>query len=195
VPVIVDGATVVRDSTDIVAWADAKQPHTLVPADPDTRAAALALEDTFDRDLGPATRRWAYFHLMPMRGADRYVVNRCPTWEVRTLKLVRPVAMALLRRRMKIDVAGVERSRVKIEAVFARVAELLADGRRYLAGDRFSVADLTFASLAAPVLLPTQYPVELPPVELFNRDARDQIEAWRKTPAGAYALRVYAEDR
>src|SRR6266446_5438595 len=53
VPVVVAGATVLRDSTEIVAWADAQRPASLLPADPDARRDALALEDDFDRQLGP----------------------------------------------------------------------------------------------------------------------------------------------
>ena len=38
-------------------------------------------------------------------------------------------------------------------AVFDSVGERLADGRPYLMGDRFTAADLTFASLSAPARL------------------------------------------
>src|SRR5262245_10770617 len=46
VPVLVDGETVVKDSTDIIAWADAKRPGSLIPV-----AGAeelLALEEDLD---------------------------------------------------------------------------------------------------------------------------------------------------
>ena len=39
------------------------------------------------------------------------------------------------------------------------MAEMLADGRPFLLGDRFTAADLTFAALAAPVVLPPRYGV------------------------------------
>ena len=69
VPVLVDDKTVVRDSTDIVAWADAKRPGSLIPV-----AGAkelLAIEDDVDTHFGPATRRWAYYHLLPNHDADQ----------------------------------------------------------------------------------------------------------------------------
>jgi glutathione S-transferase len=194
VPVLVDGAEILTDSTDIVAWADARRRGMLLPTD-GSRDEALALEDDFDRQLGPAARRWAYFHLLPRRELLPKMLGPVPLWQARAFRVLRPLAAALLRRGLRIDEAGVERSRVKIEETFARVAALLADGRRYLAGGRFTVADLTFASLAAPILLPAEYPVPLPMPEELGEAPRAQILAWRRAPAGEFALRLYREDR
>lgn len=193
VPVLVDGKTVVRDSTDIIAWADARRPGSLIPVGGHTDV--LAIEDDLDNHLGPATRRWAYFHLLPNHDADRYITEGVPGWERSLLKLSRPLAVSYLKRGLKIDDAGVERSRKKIEATFDRIEQILADGRRYLAGDRFTVADLTFAALAAPVLLPANHPVQRFDDSLFGDAARAQIRAWRERPAGKFGLRLYAEDR
>lgn len=194
VPVLVDGKEIVPDSTEIVAWADARCPGALLPQDPVARADALMLEDDFDRGLGPATRRWAYFHLLGLRGVDAYVTHGVPRWQRLGLRITRPIAVTVLKRSLKIDAAGAERSRAKIEDTFARVSERL-DGHRYLAGDRFSVADLTFAALAAPVLLPAELPVRLPPLAELPEAARAQITAWRESRAGEHALRMYREHR
>jgi glutathione S-transferase len=195
VPVLIDGDTKLTDSTDIVAWADSKRPGTLLPADPARRAEALALEDELDRTLGPATRRWAYFQLLPRKDLDHVITRGVPRWQKVALGLTRPIAVGLLKRGLKIDAAGAERSRAKIDETFGLLGELLADGRRYLVGDRFSIADLTFASLTSPVLLPREHPFGLPPPDEFPPAARAQIEAWRATPAGKHALRIYADHR
>ena len=195
VPVVIDGGTRITDSTEIVAWADGQRPGTLLPVDPDTRIEALALEDELDNQLGPATRRWAYYHLLPRKDLDHVLTRGVPRWQTLALKVTRPLAIGLLKRGLKIDAAGVERSRAKIEEAFGLLGELLADGRRYLVGDRFSVADLTLASLASPILLPPEHPFGLPRPEEFAQDARAQIEAWRATAAGKHALRIYADHR
>lgn len=193
VPMLVDGKTVVRDSTDIVAWADKHRPGSLIPlAGADD---ALGIEDDLDNHFGPHTRRWAYHYLLPNRDADAYIVKGTPAFERRMLKFVRPVAVRFLRRSLKIDAAGVARSLDKIEQTLARVDDVIEHGHRYLTGDRFTVADLTFASLASPILLPQDHPAQALPIELFPAEARDQIEAWRARPAGTFALRLYAEDR
>jgi len=195
VPAVIDGATRITDSTDIVAWADSKRPGTLIPEDEALRKEALALEDQLDLHLGPATRRWGYFHLLPRRDLEHILTRGVPSWEKVALKATRPIAVGLLKRGLKINAAGAERSRLKIEEAFALIAALLGDGRRYLVGNRFSVADLTFASLASPVLLPREHPFGLPPPDEFPEAARAQIEAWRASPAGAFALRIYADHR
>jgi glutathione S-transferase len=194
VPILIAGKTRLTDSTEIVAWCDAHRPGTLLPAEPAQRDEALALEDDFDRHLGPATRRWGYAQLIDEPGVVPYLGSRVPRWQALGLKVARPVAMKMIQRGLNITPDGVARSLEKIEASFAKVGALVADGRRYLVGDRFTVADLTFASLAAPVLLPDQLDVGLPPFEMFGA-ARAQIDTWRASPAGAFALRMFKEER
>lgn len=194
VPILVAGDTKLTDSTDIVAWCDARRPGALLPADPAMRAEVLALEDDFDRQLGPATRRWGYAQLIDDPRVVPYLGSRVPRWQALGLSAARPVAMRFLKRGLNITPDGVARSFAKIEEAFARVGALLGDGRRFLAGDRFTAADLTFAALAAPVLLPPQLDVGLPPREMFGA-ATAQIDAWRATPAGGFALRMYEEER
>lgn len=195
VPVVIAGDTRITDSTQIIAWADEQRPGTLLPIDPEARAEALALEDELDNQLGPATRRWAYYHLLPRKDLDHIITRGVPRWQKVALKLTRPVAVGLLKRGLKIDAAGAERSRAKIEETFYLLGELLADGRRYLVGDRFSVADLTFAALASPIVLPRDHPFGLPTPEEFPPAAREQIETWRASRAGKFALQIYADHR
>lgn len=194
VPVVVDGDHLITDSSDIVAWADARKPGTLIPTG-EKRTFALGLEDQFDRQLGPATRRWAYFHLLPRTDLDHVITRGVPPWQVLALKITRPLAVGLLKRGLRIDAAGAERSRQKIDETFADVALRIADGRRYLTGERFTIADLTFAALASPILLPREHPFGLPQPEEFPAAAREQLLAWRASPAGAFGLRLYAEHR
>jgi glutathione S-transferase len=195
VPVLVDGKTVVKDSTDIIAWADAKRPGSLIPVARPQAKELLEIEDDLDNHFGPHTRRWGYWFLLPNRASDAHITVGVPRWEKSILPVVRPLAVRMLARGLKIDAAGVERSRVKIEATFDRVEQIIGDGRRYFAGDRFTVADLTFAALAAPIVLPPNHPIQTFGLELFPDEARAQIERWRDRPAGQFALRLYADER
>jgi len=194
VPILIAGETTLADSTDIVAWCDATRPGELLPAEPALRGEVLELEDDFVRQLGPATRRWGYAQLIEDPRVIPYLVSRVPRWQALGLRAARPVAIRFLKRGLNITPDGVARSLAKIEDAFARVGAVLRDGRRYLAGDRFTAADLTFAALAAPVLLPPELDVGLPPREMFGA-ATAQIDAWRATAAGAFALRMFAEER
>lgn len=199
VPVLlVEGREPLVDSTDILRYLDEQAPgdRKLYPADPDARRDADDLEELFDEKLGPHTRRMMYFHLLPDRALSvRLFQGGVSSFEGRLAKALFPALRMAIRRGLKVDAAGAERSTARVEETFEAVAKRLADGRRYLMGDTFGAADLTFASLAAPCLLPAEYGVPLPPMSDLPRAAIDIVTRLRDTPAGRFGLRVYAERR
>lgn len=199
VPVLVVDGQVLGDSSDILAWIDQRLPEAqrLYPADGALRAEVEALEDRFDEALGPHVRRMAYFHLLPHKqlvvpllGAG--VRSRREQWG---LRLGYPLLAGVMRRAMKITPEGAARSQLRVEQVWSEVEARLADGRRYLCGDRFSAADLTFAALAAPAVCPPEYGGPLPPLGEVPAPLRELSERLQATPAGRFALRLYREER
>ncbi len=191
----VDGA-IIADSTAIVAWADTQRPGALLPRDTVARAEALALEEMFDEQLGPATRRWAYFFLLPNKTLMLEITKQgVPSWQARAFQWFRPLAAGVIKRGLKIDAAGAQRSRQKIAIVFAHVSALLADGRPFLVGNAFSIADLTFAALAAPVLVPPEQRFGLPGPHVFPTAAQAEIASLRASPAGQFGRRIFAQHR
>jgi glutathione S-transferase len=192
---LVTDAGVIADSTAIVRFADGRAPaeRRLYPDGPEGEAAAL--EEEFDEQLGPHTRRLAYFHTLPHRAqATALAVRDVPRWEALVLRAGFPLARRLMSRGMRIDAASADRSLAKIARVFDAVDARLADGRRYLTGDRFSAADLTFAALASPILQPPEYPYAI-----ADASRPEPLQALRRrfsaTGAGAHALRVYRDHR
>ena len=53
-----------------------------------------------------------------------------------------------------IDDASAVAALDNVDRVFDDIADRIADGRPFLLGDRFTAADLTFAALSAPMLVP-----------------------------------------
>jgi glutathione S-transferase len=82
----------------------------------------------------------------------------------------------------------------QVRASFDAVAERLADGP-YLYGVSFTAADLTFAALAAAVLMPPQYAVPLPQPEELPAEMADVVRELRAHPAGRHALAMFRDER
>ncbi len=197
-PVLVWGDRVFADSEDIVeeASARARPDRALFPDDPAAAAEVRALQRDFDQVLGPAGRRWLYFKLRGRRDiAIAYGCTGVPAWQRRGLPLVYPLAARIIDRYLDVTPASAARSEAEVRAVFDSVAERLGDGRPYLCGERFSAADLTFSSLAAPLLMPPQYGVPLPQPDALPAAMAAKVRGFRVHPAGAHALKMFREER
>ncbi len=197
VPLLVIEGDVLADSSAILAYADRSAGGgVLYPTDPGARQEAQEWEDYLDRELGPHVRRWLYAELLAQRALMiRLWSAGVPSGEARLAPLVYPLARSLVRKGYRITPEGVERSRLKIEQVFARVTASLADGRAFLVGDDFSAADLTFAALAAPLLLPKQCAAALPPRDSLAPALLEELSQFQDTPAGKFAMRLYERER
>src|SRR5262245_7737700 len=197
-PVLVCGDRVLADSAEIVAEADARAPddRRLYPDDPAAADEARELEREFDERLGPKGRLWMYDALRGRRDiAIAYACTGVPAWERRLLPVAYPLVTRVIDRYLRITPAGAARSEAEVRGVFDAVAERLADGRPYLCGDRFTAADLTFASLAAAVLMPPEYGVPLPQPEELPVAMAAVVREFRAHPAGVHALAMYRDER
>lgn len=192
---------VLPDSAAILRWIDARAPPgapRLFP--PAAEAEAQALCARFDAGLGVAARAFVYAHALDSAEiAAALAPPGVPTVErVAWRAGVGYAVRGLMRRGMCISEANGVLALDQIRAEFAAVGTLLADGRRFLCGDAagFTAADLTFAALAAP---PLGVPYgEHPPwdsVEALPAPLRDVAVELRETPAGRFALRLWAEER
>jgi glutathione S-transferase len=197
-PVLVLDDRVLADSADILEHASALAPagRELFPNDPAAAAETRALLRDFDARLGPEGRRWMYFNLRGRRDiAIAYACAGVPAWERRGLPLAYPFVARIIDRYLGITPASAEQSEAEVRAVFDGVAEQLGDGRPYLCGERFSAADLTFASLAASVLMPPEYGVPLPQPDELPAPMSTKVRELRAHPAGAFALKMFSEER
>jgi glutathione S-transferase len=197
-PVLVDRGRVVRGSSAILRLCDAHG-HAAVPLYPEdsaTRHEVEKLVARYDIELGPATRLWLYSwalddHEQLMRLIS---VGLSPGQRWRLRRML-PAVARTLRRVLGVGPGTHARSALRVDEELALVSERLSDGRPYLAGGRFTAADLTFAALAAPVLMPPTYgggaitPPSEPP------GLAGEIARWRETPAGRHVMAIYRDLR
>jgi glutathione S-transferase len=198
VPVLVTPEGVLPDSADILAWVDERTPveSRLYPSESGARDGVQRLCRRFDGELGPRGRRVMYVHMLAQRKlALRFNNQGVPRWEDRAIRYGWPLVARFVKHELGIR-PGIE---VEDEAAVWRefdfVAELLADGRPHLCGERFGAADLTFAALSAPVVVPPMYGVPLPQPDLLSPVTASLVQRARDHPAGRYALTLFAEHR
>jgi glutathione S-transferase len=195
-PVLVLDGEGVGDSTAIIGELERRWPDPpLYPEDPAERRRALDLEEYFDEGLGPAIRLVGWHELTrdPERLAElagRFLPPGLRD-DPRAAAAAGRYAAAFtgVRYGVKSEEAA-QRSRQKVVSALDRLeAEL--DGREYLAGDRFSVADLTAASLFYPLALPPEGPSLGEPPEAYER--------WRaplaERPGAQWVAEIYRRHR
>lgn len=196
VPVLIapDGQ-VYADSTfalehlDALAAPEAK----LYPAE--HGAEVRALEERFDEVLGVHVRRLAYLHLLYAKDLLPVMTQRVGLCERVTFRATLPLLRRLMKRALKITPEAGARSRVRVLEVLDEVGALLADGRRFLVGERFSAADLSFAALLAPLTLPPEYGWPMPPLSAMPASFQEEVAPIVARPAGEFALRLYRDER
>ena len=189
-----DDGRILCDSAEIVRYVSDRYAPAGQHLYPTTEVSEL--EHAFHDELGPYTRRAAYgmFFSAPelLKDVARHNVSGL---QASAFNALYPVVKTGLSRALGVDPARVQRAIDKTLREFERVSARLADGRPYLVGDRFSAADLTFASLAAPAVVQPEYSSWLPPVEALPSDVAARARALRETPAGAFVMRLFRDER
>jgi glutathione S-transferase len=196
VPVLVDNGRAVGDSTAIALYLEEQYPEApLLPRDPTERARVLETEAYFDETLGPAVRSWVYgsalgtprmVRMLFFRGYDTLTRAAGPV-------LMGGVLEREIRRMYRLDDARIAEASRQIDEAAARIEQLIdGDPSRYLVGGGLTLADITAASLLAPLVGPPESPwtgFSGPAVLPIRR------QALLARPAGQWVLARYANDR
>jgi glutathione S-transferase len=160
-PVLTIDGQRIGDSTAIIAALEERYPEPpLYPAGIAERRRALELEEFFDEELGPYVRQLAWYEFGNDRESFAELMEQtAPKPIARFSRPTAAYARAYTSLRFRAGDAGeAERGRVKVLAGLDRLEAELGDGE-YLVGNRFSVADLTAASLFYPLALPDEAPL------------------------------------
>ena len=197
-PVLVrDDGSCLCDSAQILRSVDAEHgtpENTLYPAE--HREAIEAFEASIEQRFGGDSRRVAYHVLLgdpAMMGqlADRNVSAR----QARAFRFTKGVVGRMINKGLGVTPERSLRSLGRVEDMFAAVGERLGD-KPFLFADRFTAADLTWACMAAPVLLPqTGYGAWLPDLTQYEHPLQPRLHKLADTVAGKHGHRMFAEFR
>jgi glutathione S-transferase len=197
-PILITEDRTLTDSSAIVGFAASHE-----AADPSQTlhwsTEVIDLDRHYSGRFGADTRRLAYFYLLPERELLEQLAHRSvgPVQARAWIALLPGIRKALIEK-LGVHPDKALRARERIRAEFAAVDERLADGRRYLAGDRFSAADLSFAALGSLSVMvsPAEgYGAWLPSLDEVPSEAAAFARELRATRAGEFILRMFAEER
>jgi glutathione S-transferase len=196
VPVLITQTETLKSSDEILRYVDAIAPHELklYPTNPEHRQQVENLVKSFDSVLGPAVRLWAYFYIMDRPNLLQPLwCDGVPWFERLLFPIVFPWMRSTVLQMYTISEATAISAYESICKTFETVENLLAGGRTYLIGDHFSAADLTFATLAAGVIMPAGYGVKCPDLSELPISMATNIQRFRETVAGKFVFRLYQE--
>jgi glutathione S-transferase len=186
-----DGRTL-TDSTEIARFA-AGSDDSFFPSH-----EVASLVDYYGDRLGPYTRLLAYWHVLRHPGMiERLAEANVSRRQTQIFRRLLPLVRSNLRSFLNLSEAGRDKAMVRVREELDTTGARL-ERSRYLCGDHFTAADLTFAALMSPVLCTTPeegYGAVLPSHDALDAEARALVDEMRSHPAGKFALRMYAEER
>jgi glutathione S-transferase len=194
VPVLRLGREVVVGSGAIIDHLETRHPDPpLYPAAPSARHQALELQRWLDDEIGPAVRRAFFFDfLVDGDYAARTLAQEQPAVAMTLYRALFPLTRTIMRLDMGIAADGAARGRELTQEALDRVARMAGpDG--YLVGDRFTVADLTAASLLSPTLFPPECQARI--LEPRSPGLQTWLARWAGHPGVAWIARIFARHR
>jgi glutathione S-transferase len=195
-PILAADDALVQGSDAIFGWAEQHASGTrpsLQPAGELSRAQEI--EARADSVLGVHVRRLFYSEVLPHQAhlAKRWLFLNTSAHHRFLGNLMWPVTRRAMISGMDTRPEAAPESRAVLEGELDWLDAMLAEGRPFLAGERFSRVDLTVASLLAPFARPQQAAVysamTLPPALVQD------VERWRARPAMAWVNGLYEQYR
>lgn len=194
-PILVDGQHRIGDSTKIALYLENTYPErALLPVDEAARKRVLQLEDFFD-ELGDHVRRYCWSLAVERDEVSDIFFNFSgySRWQRMLADSSKPLLRQMIRRTFQVYEPRVADSWEKIQNTLLQMEDWLQGNvNHYLVEDRFTLADLTAASMLAPLFGPENSPwtdVRMPPLtQQFRAESRSTL-------AGQWVLRIYRDYR
>jgi glutathione S-transferase len=168
----------------------------LIPADKQISDEVALDWDRLNGRLGMAVAVFAYYQLLPQRNIMLEPFSRgMPAGEQSFLKKSYPSFAGLFKLLLRLNPQHANESLAIIRSTIDAIDRRLKDGRLYLGGDRFTLADIALASSSAPVLLPQGFTAPLPSLEQMPPEMASLIGELRQHETARLVARIYRKHR
>ena len=197
-PVLVTTDAVVSQKDGVFRYLESRcaPDRRLLPDDPERRSLAEELFDYFWHELWRPVGRYVYAKILPHKSCTAPLMkHKVPLTDRLIVTFFYRVLAWRIKVGLELEKHPPEGELEKIEKVFARVENLLDDGREYLTGDTLTVADMMFAVNSAPVILPPEFGGAIARIDDLPDDLRQQVLEFQSRPAGQFAARIYRKHR
>lgn len=194
VPILAHRGKVVQDSTAILMYLEQREGELpVLPQQESVRSEVLAIEERADR-AGSHIIRVGYPALLADKEAflAAWSVSASAA-EHAALRVLFPVLKTLLAKAFRLDPDSCLRSRRVLDETLSWLDDLLVDNRTFLVGESLTIADISMASLLAPVVCPDQHAVYGSP--LFRGAVQPIVEAYQQRPAVQWVKQMYQDYR
>ncbi|HOZ52796.1 MAG TPA: cytochrome P450 [Chitinophagaceae bacterium] len=198
-PVIIMTDVCLYTSDSIVQYFEerALPQNKFIPEDEHHRKEVLDLYHLFTGNFfEEKVTRYVYERLLPEKKMALKLITRdIPFKEKLKFKFFYSMVKSKLTKEFNLDGNTANDHIIQIHKIFDQVSEILKDGRKYLTGDQFTLADLAFAAIGAMLILPEEYGGSLPKISQIPEEYRNDVHTLRASIAGQFILRIYQDKR
>ena len=194
-PILDTGKELIQGSANIIDWADKATQNSRKLTPDSKRDECLAIEKRLDDIAGVHTRRMFYSEaLVEHSSTVRPIFTKdLPLLQRPLITAMWPVVRKKMIRAMDLGFEQGQESESIVDNELTWLDGVLTDGRRFLVADTFSRADITAASLFAPLASPANHPsyalLNIPPRVAAT------MQDWNERKATHWVRDIYRDYR
>ena len=186
---------VIAGSSAIIDWCESHAAAGVASLAGEDEPEVRSIEKRLDTIAGVHVRRFYYSDALINSAASVRPIfsNGLPLMQRIAVTLGWPGIVKVMIKGMDLGPAQGVESRAIVDKELQWLDTLLQYGRPYLTGSQWTRADLTAASLLAPLVAPVEHPVY--DVAVFPQAVSAAMQEWRDRPALQFVRRAYTTHR
>jgi glutathione S-transferase len=165
----------------------------LVPREQPLRSVVDDAWTRYNVDVASDVVAICYFHMLPEREVMTPLFELgVPTGEARLVPTIYPALRWLLTTLLRLDQVRMGDVALRLRIAFEENDRLLADGRRFITGDRLTLADIGLAGALAPLLVPPGCTAPVPRFDQMPPALQAISTELRAHPTADFVARLFA---